>query len=546
MDINKSVLFCVFFLTLTFNGKAQYEASPTQITWGQELKQPSSTILSKIIGSDNEGFYTLRNYTAERTIGGTHNIFLEYYNKKMDLKKAQKIDTRFKGKDRDLEDVIKLGNQLWLLTSFNNEAKKKNYLFAQSITLKTLSLKKNITKIGEIDTKNRNKEGFFAHHISRDSNTILIYNGLPYKKGEPEQFSLNVFDNQFNPKWQKDVVMPYRDDLFAVKEYKVDNNGNVHLLGKQYLDKNRGRGKLNYQYVIITYKGDGSKPSQYKIKLDDKFITDFTFEIANDNTLICSGFYSELGIGSIGGTYFFKIDPDSKKVYAKNFKKFDFDFLTEHLTDRRKEKLIEAEKEGETNRSAELPEYALDHIILRNDGGALLVAERYFVYERNNTFNDPYYGGFNSFNNNRFNNRITNYYYHYEDIIIVNIDPKGNIQWTSRIPKRQVSTNDGGYLSSYAMSIAKDKIYFVYNDNAKNLDPNIKRKDKLYSYNGSRSVVTLAQLNTSGDLKYFPLFSSRQADVSTRPKVCKQTGKNEMVIYGERGQKYKFAKVEFQ
>lgn len=522
--------------------------APVDIRWGQDLKQPNATFLTKIIGSDANGFYTLRNQVADRFAGGNHHIFLEYYNRKMDLVKAQKIDTRYKGKDREFEDVIRMGGQLWLLTSFNNEAKKKNYLFAQSVAPKSLTLRKTLTKIGEIDSKNRNKSGSFAHHISRDSSKILIYNQLPYDKGQPEKFSLTVYDNQFNNIWHKDITLPYRDDLFAVKEYKIDNKGNVHLLGKLFLEKNRGKGRANYQYIILTYKGQDDKPSQYKINLENKFITDFTFEIDDKSNLICSGFYSDLGIASIKGTYFFKVDAESKKVFSKNFKEFDFDFLIKDLSKKKQAKLKRAAEAGDTRKTAELPQYSLDHLVLRNDGGALLVAERFFAYRRNNSnYYDPYYNysyGYSPYN--RYNRDYDTYYYHYEDIIIVNIDPSGNIQWTARIPKQQVSTNDGGYLSSYAMSIVKDKLYFVYNDDIRNLSEKAQNKNKMYEYKGSRSVISLAELDTKGQLQFYPLFSSKQADIQTRPKVCKQIGKNEMVIYGERGGKYKFAKVLFK
>ena len=101
----------------------------------------------------------------------------------------------------------------------------------------------------------------------------------------------------------------------------------------------------------------------------------------------------------------------------------------------------------------------MDQLILRNDGGALLIAEQYFVQEEydRNQFYDPYYSNYYNRNYNDID-----YVYNYNDIIVVNIRPDGEIEWTARIPKRQVTTNDGGYYSSYAMSIVRSKIYFVF------------------------------------------------------------------------------------
>ncbi|MEO1626164.1 MAG: hypothetical protein AAFV25_13485, partial [Bacteroidota bacterium] len=159
------------------------------------------------------------------------------------------------------------------------------------------------------------------------------------------------------------------------------------------------------------------------------------------------------------------------------------------------------------------------------------VAEQYFVQEE--SFRDFYYGRF-----------TVNYFYNYNDIIVVNIRPDGEIEWATHIPKRQETSNDGGYFSSYAMSIVRDRLYFIFNDNGRNFSANDRR---LYNFDGQRnSVISLAEVRKDGSLDVYPLFNNREADIITRPKVCKQSGKREMVIYGERGRKYKFAKLVFK
>ena len=41
------------------------------------------------------------------------------------------------------------------------------------------------------------------------------------------------------------------------------------------------------------------------------------------------------------------------------------------------------------------------------------------------------------------------------------------------------------------------------------------------------------------------LFSMREADVIIRPKVCEQTTKNELILFGQKKKKQRFAKVSF-
>ncbi|MEL6925905.1 MAG: hypothetical protein AAFO94_17820, partial [Bacteroidota bacterium] len=332
-----------------------------------------------------------------------------------------------------------------------------------------------------------------------------------------------------------------------VEEYRVDNEGNVYLVGVIYQDRNRTRrqGLPTYQYNVLTYTNGGGEAEEYKIDLSGKFITDLTLRPDNNGELICAGFFSERNSYSIKGTFFFRLDPIKKEMYNKNLKEFEFEFLTEYMS--RGETSRARRREGRGN-GPELYRYSLDDLILRSDGGAVLVAEQYFVQEvfRDQYMNGGFYGsrlynpyglGFN--NGNRYDR-----YYNYNDIIVVNINAEGGIDWTTRIPKRQETFNDGGYFSSYAMSIVQDKLFFIFNDNGRNFDPS-KNENRLYAFNGKYSVIAVTEVNTDGSAQTYPLFSNRDAEVVTRPKICKQIGRRSMIVYGERGRKFRFANVRF-
>lgn len=527
-----SLLLFSFFIIFNVQGQAE----KAHISWGEDYNEPNGTYLSKVINSSGKGIYALRQKNEAGLLGNSNKIYLEFYSKdNMKLQKSKDIDLRYQKKERVLEDVIWLGNELYLLTSFHNQAKQKNYLFSQKISKKSLLPSKDLKKIGEIETISITKEGVFDHHISQDSSKILIINQLPYKKTQPERFALQVFDNAFNEKWKRNITLPYNDQSFSIEEYQVDEKGNVYLLGILYTDgvKVKRRGKPNYQYIVLSYPADGSKPQEYKIRLGEEFITDLTFRISKSGELVCSGFYSKQGTFSIAGTYFFRLNPTTKKVSNQNLKAFDINFLVDDFSIAKQRRIQKADKEGRLNKEPELQQYSLDKLILRSDGGVVLIAEQFFVEQR--TSRDYYY---------RNSNLTTDYYYNYHDIIVVNIRPDGEIEWASRIPKRQVTTNDGGYYSSYALSIVRDKLYFVFNDNGRNFVDR-ERNRRLYNFNGRQSIIALAELSIDGSVKIEPLFSNREADIITRPKVCRQTDKREMVIYGERGRRYRFAQLEF-
>lgn len=532
---SKLLLLYIFFTATSF--AQQGMELPARINWSETLKEPNNSYLSKIIYQDSKGFYVLREQRSNSLIDNTPlKIYVEYYNNDLKLKRVEKIDLKYKNKTRQFEDVIKLGDHLYLLSSFHNRKHKVNYLFAQKIS-RQLKLSSKFIKIGEIPTKNINRDGSFDYHISQDSSTFLIYNQLPYKKGEPERFIFNVYNTQFEKLWQKTVILPYNDENFEVEEYQVDNNGNVYLMGVIYINNNRRRSKQAYQYTILAYTEQGEKLKEYKIDLEDKLISDLTFRVANDGDLVCSGFYSEQNSYSIKGTYFFRLNAQTQEIYNKNYKAFDIDFLTYYMSDRQKSKAHKAEMEGNTQRQAELYRYNLDELILRTDGGALLIAEQYFIEEQYSNMLNP-----TALNNGT---TTTNYYYHYNDIIVVNIRPNGAIEWTARIPKSQKTKNDNGYYSSYAHAVVRDKIYFVYNDNRRNFDKqeNAKRR---YNFNGRNSIIALSELHKDGSVNTYPLYNNRDADIISRPKICKQSGRKEMLLYGEIGRRFRFAKLYFK
>ena len=300
----------------------------------------------------------------------------------------------------------------------------------------------------------------------------------------------------------------------------------------------------------MSYTDKGEKEEEYRIGLEDKFITDLTFRVAKGGTLICSGFYSEKGTYSIKGAYYFRLNPVTREITNRNYSPFDFEFLTQGLSDKNKERARAATEKNDRGRAPELYEYSLDELILRSDGGAVLVAEQYFVereYYNNNRFGYSPYGGFyDPFYYSRYNQTQTDYYYNYNDIIVVNIRPDGEVEWSARIPKRQETRNDGGYYSSYAMSIVRDKLYFIYNDDVRNYSDR-GRDDRWYTYGGGESVMVLAQVSSrGGEVEVFPMDSSGNSGVVVRPKMCRQIGKKEMAVFGERGRGYRFGSLVFK
>lgn len=507
---------------------------PAEIKWGEEYKEPHKSILSKIIGSDDKYYYTLR---SKFGLQGHQEVYIEKYSlDELKLIKAEAVSLKFEKRLRTFHELLKVNDDIYLITSYLNKAKKKNYLFAQKFK-SNLEVSDNLIKIGEMDLRNIAKEGLFDIEISRDSSKILVYHDLPQKRGENEKLALIVYDSQFNELWNKEISIPYPSNKFKFEEYRISEEGDVFLLGVKFYDgaNDRRRGKPNYEYVLLTYLQEGTKSKEYSLRDPSKFITDLTFEPTKKGEIVCSGFYSEKSVYTIKGTFFMRLNVLSEEIMVSNFKQFDFDFVTINYSDNKRDRAEKAANRNDKKREAELYKYDLDDIILRSDGGALLIAEQYFVEE--------YYTGsaLRPGLSPNINDRV--FVYNYNDIIVVNINPDGSIAWSTLIPKTQVTRNDGGYFSSYSKAIVRDKIYFVYNNNRRNFDSRGGSGD--FNFDGRQSIIALTEVNKNGDFFTYPLFDNREADILTRPKVCEQVGKRKMLIYGELNRKFKFASLSF-
>ncbi len=561
------VLVVVAFMRGQLNAQTDVpNADPrigTTVKWSNDLEEPSNADIKKIVATEGGGFYAFR----ERQGGMLSNTkaakpIIEFYNSNMKLVRSKELDLDVKGKARYVKDVVMLNRRLWVLSYFYNEKHEKTYLFAQEISKTTLNLSKELIKIAEQDETNNEKTDVFTVTTSRDSSKIVVFNRQP-NKNKQQEFSLAVYDADFKELWVKEARLPYSKKNFAIEDYQLDNQGNVYLLGIIYTEgaaRLERRGKATYQYDIVAYRQDNAltESKEYKIDMKDRFISDLSFKIDDSGDLICAGFYSDKGAKSVKGACFFKINPKTHDQTSISSRPFDFEFMTTNLSERNKERAKAALERGDKEAEPELYDYSIDKLITRSDGGVIMIAEQYFIDERmrfNNNFggwggggwgsgwgNSTFYDPYDRFGN-RNNNRQPDYYFNYNDIIVVNIQPDGEIAWSARIPKRQTSVNDFGMYSSYGMSIVADKLYFVYNDDPKNLDP--KAKKIATETPDKYSVVTVAEVDRNGVVKRAPLFQNKENGVVVRPKISKQVGRRDMAIYGESGRRYKFGVLRF-
>jgi len=522
------LLFSILFIS------GQVRTDKVSIKWGPELKESKKSTLSDLVGYDNSGIYGLK-FTRKGLARLEYS--LEHFDQSLSKTKSLQLELKYKNSARFYEGIVQLNNELFLFSSYRDQKTKKNSLFVQNVIKNTLQLDPKLKTVSTIDYtgERRRNAGNFNYRISNDSTKLLVFYNLPYNKGMNERFGFHVFDKNMNLIWEKEVTLPYKEELFGIENYIIDNNGNIHLLGIIYKDRKKSKrvGSPNYKYQILSYTKNGKGFKEYPVDIEEKFITDMRIAINKDQDIICAGFYSGLSSYSIKGSFFLKINSKSNRIITRNFKEFGIDFITQNMTERQEKK---TKKKADKGKSIELYEYDLRQIILKDDGGAILIGEQFYITVTTTTTTDA----------NGHTSTSTKYHYHYNDIIAINISHNGEIEWAEKIAKSQRSTNDGGFYSSYQLFIKDDNLYFIFNDNPKNLF--LKKGDRAYGIDSrsKKSVTAIVELNNKGEQTREALFAEIDSEVIIRPMAGEQISKNELILFGQKKKKQQFAKVTFK
>jgi hypothetical protein len=176
---------------------------------------------------------------------------------------------------------------------------------------------------------------------------------------------------------------------------------------------------------------------------------------------------------------------------------------------------------GERNKKLAFNDYMVRNMIVKNDGGFVLIAEDFFLTSRNS-----YSPGFGYYSMYYPSMSSSVREYHYNDILALSYDAEGQRQWKAFVRKEQYSQEDGGVFSSYAMMNTGGSLGFLFND-----------------FNSSRSHIQLAVIDGDGHVSMKLLQPGQETD--WLPRYAKQVASREIVVPCFHKREICFAKIVF-
>lgn len=393
---------------------------------------------SKVIGQTPKGFYVVKSQAAfnnkqEQIRLRDNRVEIAFFENNMVMKYSQPLI--FPDNDAEIQDIQFLGDSLYVFYALANKAKNRNELFAQRINLETGAFIGYAKLIDAIEFDKRRNKGMF--YLKKSKNQKLISSMYKQSNSDDEKLSINVkvMDSAFNAIYEKRYKTDTYDGVLLLNDFKLSNDTTYYILTSIDLEKKMLRDR---KYTLNISKASSDKLQSIALSLDKYFIKDIKMEIDYVNkNIVFAGFYSEMNSFSSAGIFYSRLSYNDLKlrIFSESFKA---KFLNEFNTERT------------INRGTELINYFVDRIILRTDGGVILVAESNYVTESTN---------YNSY----YQLYTTSYTYHYDNVLLFSVNTDGKIHWESIIRKNQVSEDDAAFYSSYILILDVDQINILYN-----------------------------------------------------------------------------------
>jgi hypothetical protein len=342
----------------------------------------------------------------------------------------------------------------------------------------------------------------FAMEISQNRRYALMYN-----VEKDKYLETLLFDTKTMKLVWEQTFMP--DDFYFKRDFMdflVDNKGGGHLIISH--DNQKSKMETN-RLEFISFDVSMETPKNYILSLSDKIWYDILFDYDNRHQkIVAGGLVSNDFQTKAIGYFYLNISPKNESDQVLKYHKFNQKFVQDVLGKEKPRK-----REG-------FAEVDVQEIVLRSDGGILLIAERNRIYVRQSGNVNSAYAGRNISGNQ------TDYYY--DDVLVFSIHPTGDLHWKEILYKKQYSQDDNAMYSSYFLLKTRSSLRFLYNDEISQENP-----VNEYILTGSGEPDRKNIMNTQGVKLMLVLKKSMQVSA------------NEIVIPSERRRQFKLVKLKY-
>ncbi len=386
-------------------------------------------------------------------------------------------------------------------------------------------------KVGEpiqLDTTNIS---FFANNKiytvinSEDKQKIVVVKISKPEEEKTNTVTTTLYDRQLHLLKRSVLSIPMKERNATLSEFQVDNEGDLVFVKSN----GSGQSEIISSVKLITKPALEDTTGVNEVNLNGIFLDDVRLKVDNYNKhYLITTLFSKQRRGDVNGFYCYSWDKNTKKQLLNTTITFTDEFL----------------EDAKTNGTAKtaLNDYYLRNIVVKRDGGFVLVAESYFTSTENNDpfnrwngFGSPY-SGFNNYSvygaGGMYYNPYARSYsnttkYFAENVIMLSLDVNGKLDWSNVIRKAQQAEETENTIS-YGVLNSGDKVHFLFNVDTK------------------REMLLNDQCITpGGQLTRSPAIKSLNGQYEFMPRYGKQTGIRQIVVPCRYRNYICFAKIDF-
>ncbi len=495
----------IALLAASFSSHAQIREQ-----WGPgyQTEQNEFIAASEEVGYTNSEYYI---QTAGNKDEKHPEFHIAKFNDSLRHVLTKDIDLGFLGKKwkfKRIENIIPVEDKVHLLASYNDTKHGESSLYLLDLDKETLEPKTEPRAIASIPFSDYFNERVFHLKASPDSSRFLVFYDSHHNSHRgAEEFNCIVFNRDFELLWEKAIKLDHKEAHFHADDYLIDNKGNVHISGatfdadtkhkKHWFGAERRRKvaiidpkKPNYHYQLISILKAGEKVITREIRIKDRYIVGMDIVLDEQSNIHGAGLYSEEGINSVAGGFYVLANKDEEEARSVKHWHFSEEFI---------KSFPEGNKNGELK---EIQKVRLKGILMRKDGTIALFGEQYFSA-----------------------NPKKKLYEHYEDLLVVDFNPQGDIEWYVRIPKKQSHTPHSD--ASFFAATSDRKIYVMFNDHVDNFGEPNPEKNLEVNETARTAVVSIT---TDGQVSKEELIQDEETLI--HPTMCRQLGDGHVVIFG--------------
>jgi hypothetical protein len=449
-----------------------------------------SFTVSKDFRLDNGDSYSVLGKYADSylfmTINDNNNVKVQSFNEnliwlnskeiKLESKKAIIVDNLIGKKNFSLFYTIKL--------------KHKIYLKARKFDSKCNTVDSTTAFIADI----KNFTPKLEIKYSDDKSKSLIY----YFK-EQNKFHGCVFDNDsFKVIKEFDLTLKSYDDYDDNLEIVLSNTGEIYLVNQNLEERVSKR-----ESIIYSIKEGVLKETTIKIPVKYVQSSKVLFDNVNQKLIIC-GLHSPKDITKSNSVFALFLSTNLDTFFCSN------EFTPE----------LNALANGKiSTKNNGVEDLVLDNIVLRKDGGFLIIAEQQKTIQR---LNSNLRVGMQIDNNTNF------FDYYYDNVVLISISPSGICDWQNAFFKKQLSHNDDAVFSSYYLHKKNDSIRLMFNDEIEN-----------------ETTISEYNISPNGRLQRNSVFSTIDKKLLLRFHTGIQLNSNESIIVSESRKKINLLRISF-